>query len=133
MSLLQTMPTLEFIESSSPSKAQIEAFAASLHGDLIQPDDVRYDKARAVWNGMINRHPALVARCANVDDVVSSVLFARQYNLTVAVRGGGHNVAGHGTCYGGLVIDMSPMNEVVVDPQARIARAGGGATIDHLD
>jgi hypothetical protein len=133
MSLLQTMPTLEFIESSGPSQAQIEAFAASLHGELIRPDDPQYDEARAVWNGMINRHPALIARCANVDDVVSSVLFARRHNLMVAVRGGGHNVAGHGTCYGGLVIDLSPMKEVVVDPQARIARAEGGATIDDLD
>jgi FAD/FMN-containing dehydrogenase len=109
------------------------AFANELEGDLIRPGDAGYDKARAVWNGMIDRYPLLIARCATVADVVTAVHFARHNNLPLAVRGGGHNVAGYGTLDDGLVIDLSPMNRVEVDPEARIARAQGGATIGDLD
>lgn len=118
---------------SGLDEAQVRAFAARLGGQLIRPGDEAYDEARAVWNGMIDRYPALIARCAGVDDVVASVNFARENELPVAVRGGGHNVAGHGTCDGGLVIDLSLMKEVQVDPEARRAIAGGGATIADLD
>ena len=111
-----------------------EAFEAELHGDLITPEDLDYDDARAVWNGMIDKHPAVIARCQGVADVISAVEFAREHDLLVAVRGGGHNVAGHATCDGGIVIDLSPMNWVDVDPEARTVRVGGGATwrdVDH--
>ena len=105
-----------------------------LRGQLIRPGDADYDDARAVWNGMIDRRPALIARCAAVADVVAAVNFAREHNLALAVRGGGHNVAGHATVDDGLVIDLSPMNQIEVDPDsaARHARQGG-ATWGEVD
>jgi FAD/FMN-containing dehydrogenase len=120
-------------EDTRLSEAQIQAFAAGLTGQLIRPGDPDYDTARAVWNGMIDRYPALIARCAGVDDVIAAVHFAREHNLPVAVRGGGHNVAGHGTCDDGLVIDLSPMKGISVDPDARVAQAEGGVTWGELD
>lgn len=104
----------------------VQLFAASLRGRLIGAADPDYHAARAVWNGMIDRHPALIARCAGTDDVVKAVDFARTHGLLVSVRGGGHNVAGSAVCDGGLVIDLSPMKEIHVDPAARtVCRAGG--------
>jgi FAD/FMN-containing dehydrogenase len=111
----------------------IHEFQSRLQGQLIRPGDAQYDDARRVWNGMIDRYPALIARCASVDDVVAAVNFARENDLLVSVRGGGHNVAGHATNDGGLVIDLSPMKQIEVDPQARIARAQGGVTWGELD
>ena len=99
---------------------------ARLHGQLIAPDDEAYDSARRVWNGMINKYPALIVRCVDVSDVVSSIQFARSQHLPVAVRGGGHSYAGKGTCDNGLVIDLSPMKRVQVDPVRRIAQAQAG-------
>ena len=116
-----------------PRREEIEAFGGRLRGRLIGPDDREYDEARAVWNGMIDRRPALIARCADVADVVEAVGFARARGLLVAVRGGGHNVAGLATCDGGLVIDLSPMRAVQVDPAARVARAQGGARWAEVD
>jgi FAD/FMN-containing dehydrogenase len=112
---------------------RIQDFKTRLQGELIRPGDAAYDEARAVWNGMIDRYPAMIARCASVADVVASVNFARQNNLVLAVRGGGHNAAGHATCDDGLVIDLSPMKQVGVDPTRQIVRAGGGTTIADLD
>lgn len=111
----------------------VAKFAAQLQGELIRPQDEGYDLARRVWNGMIDRYPALIARCAGVADVIAAVNFARRHRLTLAVRGGGHNVAGHGACDDGLVIDLSPMQTVTVDAAARISRAEGGATWAHVD
>lgn len=115
------------------SDEAVANFAAQLSGQLIRPEDNEYDVARRVWNGMIDRYPALIARCATVDDVITAVNFARRYQLTPAVRGGGHNVAGHGTCDDGLVIDLSLMNRVTVDAEARVVRAEGGAIWADVD
>src|SRR3954449_5410821 len=113
--------------------AAVEELAAGFAGTLIQPGDGEYDEARRVWNGMFDRHPALVARCTSTADVVAAVNFARDNGMTVAVRGGGHSAAGYGTCDDGLVIDLSGMRNVDVDPAARTARAGGGATWGDFD
>lgn len=112
---------------------EIAAFRGRLTGSLYGPDDPNYEAARSVWNGMIDRRPALIARCIGVADVVEAVKFARQHDLLVAVRGGGHNVAGTGTVDGGLVIDLSPMKAIRVDPAMRMARAEGGANWGELD
>jgi FAD/FMN-containing dehydrogenase len=115
------------------NREAVETLAAQLQGELIRPEDKAYDQARRVWNGMIDRYPALIARCTSVADVQTALAFARTHELTLAVRGGGHNVAGHATCDDGLVIDLSPMNEVTVDPDARTARVGGGAIWADVD
>jgi FAD/FMN-containing dehydrogenase len=107
--------------------------ASQLHGDGILPGDPDYDEARRVWNGMIDRRPAVVARCRGVADVVDCVRFAADHNMVLAVRGGGHNVAGFGTCDGGLVLDLSAMRGVRVDLGRRTVRAEGGATWADLD
>ena len=104
-----------------------------LRGQLVRPADDGYDKARLVWNGMVDKRPALIARCAGVADVITAVSFARTQSLPVAVRGGGHNVAGSGVCDDGLVIDLSLMNSVRVDPGRGTVRADGGVTIRQLD
>ena len=111
----------------------VQTFAASLRGRLIGASDAGYDAARAVWNGMIDRRPALIACCAGTDDVVTAVTFAHSRGLLVAVRGGGHNVAGNAVCDGGLVIDLSPMKEIHVDPARRTAHAQAGVTWGELD
>jgi FAD/FMN-containing dehydrogenase len=100
---------------------------------LLTPSDPGYDVARAVWNGAIDRRPALIARCADADDVAAALALARERGLEVAVRGGGHGVAGWAVCDGGLVIDLSPMRAVAVDARARTARAGGGVLWGELD
>jgi FAD/FMN-containing dehydrogenase len=107
--------------------------AATLQGELLRPGDEAYDPARALWNGMIDRRPAFVARCAGVEDVVACVAYAREHDLPLAVRGGGHGVAGHALCDGGLVIDLSAMRAVEVDPAERTARAQGGCTLADVD
>jgi len=114
-------------------EAAIRSFEAALRGEVVLPDDERYDAARRVWNGEINRFPALVARCTGVADVVEAVNFAREQDLLVAVRGGAHNAAGNATCDGGIVIDLAEMNGVAVDPIARTVRAGGGAKWIDVD
>ncbi len=98
----------------------------SLHGPVIGPDDEGYDEARSIWNAMIDRRPACIARCTGVADVVAAVGFARERDLLVAVRSGGHGVGGHALCDGGLVIDLSPMKGIRVDPATRTARAEAG-------
>jgi len=120
-------------ENVSIPDAEIAAFEARLAGKLIRPQDAGYDEARAVWNGMIDRYPALIAHCVVTSDVVAAVDFARENNLLIAVRGGGHNVAGHGTCDGGLVIDLSGLKSIEVDEQNRVAFAGGGIVWGELD
>jgi len=112
----------------------VAEFKARLRGELIVPGDAQYEKARQVYNAMIDRHPALIARCADVADVIASVNFARDHNIVLAVRGGGHNAAGLGVCDGGLVIDLSSIRYTHVDPEAGTVRVGGGSTwadVDH--
>jgi FAD/FMN-containing dehydrogenase len=120
-------------EANILGEATLAEFKAALRGQLIGPSDPDYDAARRVWNGLIDKHPKLIARCSTGDDVVRAVQFALSHNLQVAVRGGGHNVAGFGTCDDGLVIDLSPMDQVVVDPTTRTARAQSGATWGKFD
>ena len=98
-----------------------------LSGDLLAPGDHGYDAARSVWNGMIDRHPLAISRCKSAEDVIASVRFAGQQGLPVSIRGGGHNVAGHAVCDGGLMIDLSLMRGVRVSPDARSASVQGGA------
>jgi FAD/FMN-containing dehydrogenase len=111
----------------------VDAFRATLRGPVLQPGDPDYDGARALWNGMIDRRPALIARCAGAADVQAAVAFARQNALPLAVRGGGHNIAGLALCDDGLVIDLSGMRHVLVDPRARRAWVGGGALLSDVD
>lgn len=117
----------------SISDNQIEQFETALRGSVIRPTDPEYDGARAVWNGMIDRHPTLTARCSGVGDVISSVNFARENDLLVAIRGGGHNVAGTAVCDGGLVIDLSEMQGIWVDPDGQSAWVQAGATWGDVD
>ena len=114
-------------------QSAFEKFKAGLRGELLRPGDSGYDDARKIWNGMIDKRPALIARCAGVADVIHSVNFAQANNLVVAVRGGGHNVAGNAVCDGGLVIDLSRMKSVRVDPARRMARAEPGVTWREFD
>ena len=105
----------------------------SLRGELLRPGDETYDETRKVWNGMIDHRPALIARCVGTADVIETVTFARDHDLLVSVRGGGHNIAGKAVCTGGLMIDLSRMRSVAVDPLNRTARVEGGATLGELD
>ena len=114
-------------------EAAIEEFRASLGGELIFPGDPAYDQARTIWNAMIDKHPALIVRCSGVSDVINSVNFARNNNLLVAVRGGGHSFPGNSICDGGLVIDLSLMKGVRVDPDQRTVRAEGGVKWGEFD
>jgi FAD/FMN-containing dehydrogenase len=102
-------------------------------GQIVRPDDPEYDQARIVWNAMADKRPALIARCGGVDDVITAVRFAREQDLVVAVRGGGHSVAGFSTCDGGIVIDLSRMRGVTIDAANRTARLEGGAHLSQLD
>jgi FAD/FMN-containing dehydrogenase len=111
----------------------IESFRSTLRGRLIQPSDPEYDQARTIWNAMIDRRPALIVRCAGAADVRASVGFARDHGLPLAVRGGGHNIGGSALCDDGLVIDLSAMRSVRVDPARRRAWVEGGATLHDFD
>src|SRR5437868_4111439 len=104
----------------------VEQFQAGLRGPLLRPGNDAYDPARKLWNGMFDRKPALIARCSGAADVITAVNFARDHGLHVAVRGGGHSIPGHSVCDGGLLIDLSPMKGIRVDPAARRARAEPG-------
>lgn len=111
----------------------LDAFDDQLHGDVLRRGMEGYDEARSVWNAMIDKYPAAIARCTGAADVIAAVKFARDLDLQLAVHGGGHNVAGKAVCDDGLMIDLSPMNHVRVDPDAKVARAGGGATWGDFD
>jgi FAD/FMN-containing dehydrogenase len=114
-------------------KADIDEFKARFRGDLLLPGDADYDEVRQIWNAMIDRRPALIARCTSPDDVVQGVNFARQHELLVSIRGGGHNIAGNAVCNDGLMIDLSLMKGVRVDPNARRATVEPGCTLADFD
>jgi FAD/FMN-containing dehydrogenase len=111
----------------------ITDFEASLRGKLIQPGNNDYDSARKVYNAMIDKHPALIVQCADIADVINSVNYARENNLLLAIRGGGHNGGGLGICDNGLVIDLSLMNGIHIDPQAKTALVQGGCLLKNVD
>jgi FAD/FMN-containing dehydrogenase len=117
---------------STPAQTARQEMPA-FQGRLIGPDDADYEEARKVYNRMIDKRPALIARCADPDDVAATVRFAADRGMLLAVRGGGHNGAGLGTCDDGVVIDLSPLKEIEVDPQARTVRVGGGCTWGEVD
>jgi FAD/FMN-containing dehydrogenase len=121
------------MSSSTPPESAARKEVAGFEGRLIGPEDANYDEARKVYNAMIDKRPALIAQCAGPDDVTKTLAFARDHDLLVAVRGGGHNGAGLGTCDGGVVIDLSLINGVEVDPEARTVRVGGGSTWGEVD
>jgi FAD/FMN-containing dehydrogenase len=109
------------------AETAVEAFKTKLRGQLLRAGDGAYDDARKLWNGLFDRRPALIARCAGTADVMNAVRFARDHGLQVAVRGGGHSFPGHSVCDGGLVIDLSPMRAIRVDPASRKTQAQAGA------
>jgi FAD/FMN-containing dehydrogenase len=128
-----SMTTSQTTTTTVLGEATIQELKTGLRGEVIRPGDEGYDAARKVWNGMIDKHPALIVRCAGVADVIAAVQFARSQHLLVAVRGGGHNVTGNATCDGGLVIDLSRMKGMRVDPEARTVRAQAGLTWGEFD
>jgi FAD/FMN-containing dehydrogenase len=114
-------------------RAAVRELGDSLSGPVMLSGHPQYDAARTIWNGMHDKRPALIARCLDSDDVSQAISFARDNNLLVAVRGGGHSWPGHSVCDGGMMIDLSQMNTVTIDAAARRARAGGGALLNTLD
>ena len=134
---------LERFQNASEGKLEIDggfnatgschSIKAQFRGQLIEPTDACYDEARKVYNAMISRKPRLIAKCADVADVITAVRFGRHHDMRVSIRGGGHNAGGLGVCDDGLVIDLSPIKYVHVDPAARTVRVGGGCTWGDVD
>jgi FAD/FMN-containing dehydrogenase len=118
---------------SAITKAKIDEFKTQFQGDVVLPGDTGYDEVRQIWNAMIDRRPALIARCTRPEDVVQAVKFARKESLLVSIRGGGHNIAGNAVCDNGLMIDLSAMKGVRVDAKARRATVEPGCTLGDFD
>jgi FAD/FMN-containing dehydrogenase len=117
----------------SLNESDVSAFRSGLKGRLLYAGDDGYDDARTIWNAMIDRHPAMIVQPDNVVDIVSAVNFARENELLLCVKGGGHNIAGNAVCDGGLMIDLSGMNSVTIDKERRIAQVGPGAKLADFD
>ncbi len=115
------------------SRADADALDRAMNGAVLRPASDGYDEARTIWNAMIDRRPSLIARCESTADVKHAVDFARDHALVLSIRGGGHNIAGNAVCDDGLMIDLSRMNSVRVDPEARTAAVGPGATLGDVD
>src|SRR5512143_3221855 len=114
-------------------QTNIDEFKARFRGDVLLPGDAGYNDVRQIWNAMIDRRPGLIARCTSPEDVVQAVRFARKHNLLVSIRGGGHNIAGNAVCNDCLMIDLSLMRKVKVDPNARRATVEPGCTLADFD
>jgi FAD/FMN-containing dehydrogenase len=125
--------TENIAQGGKPVESALVSLRETLRGKMLRPGDMEYDATRGIWNGMIDRRPSLIVRCRGVADVIAAVNFAREHGLLVAVRGGGHGVAGHAVCDGGVMIDLSGMRSVRVDPEARCAWVQGGATWGDVD
>ncbi len=119
--------------STKVSKADLEKFESSLRGNLLRPENKGYDEARTIWNAMIDKKPAIIAQCAGVADVIQAVNFAREHNLLTAIRSIGHNIAGNAICDDGLVIDLSQMRSMRVDPVTKRAHVEPGITLGDFD
>jgi hypothetical protein len=126
-------PRLRRRDGVAVDKGLIAAFQKDFHGQVVQPGDASYDTARRIWNASIDKHPGLIARCLGAADIVHAVKFARKNDLLVAVRSGGHNVAGRALCDDGIVIDLSAMKGIFVDPHLRTVRVQAGATLGDVD
>src|SRR5436305_6707115 len=116
-------------EMARPSEEVCSSLHQRFKGDLLRPGNSAYEEARVVWNGMVARKPGLIARCADLSDVQNAIRAASETGILTAIRCGGHSLAGFSTCDGGLVIDLSRMRQVTVDPQARRARIAGGCLL----
>jgi FAD/FMN-containing dehydrogenase len=127
------MTTLQATNINALNPTNINALKAGIRGTVIVPGDEMYESARTIWNATIDRHPAVVVRCANVSDVVTAVNYARDNKLPLAIRSGGHNIAGNAMCDDGLVIDLSQMKAAHVEPAARRVTVEAGATLGDLD
>lgn len=114
-------------------KDNIDEFKTHFQGEVLLPDDAGYDEVRQVWNAMIDRKPALIARCTSTEDVMQAIQFGRTHNLLISIRGGGHNIAGNAVCDDGLMIDLSLMKDVQVDVTTRTASVGPGCTLADFD
>src|SRR3712207_1892129 len=119
--------------ASPLSVPAVAAFRACLDGEALTPADPGYDDARRVWNAMVDKRPALIARCSSADDIAAAVRFAREQDLTISIRGGGHNVAGLAVSDGGLMIDCTPMKGIAIDPETLTARAEPGVLWGEFD
>ena len=131
MSIVEVADRAEAL--TTVDSAAVDALGADLRGTVVLPGQAGYDEARTVWNAMIDRRPALAVRCMGAADVIRSIRFARKHDLALAVRGGGHNIAGNAVCDGGLLVDLSPMRSVWVDAMSGRARVGPGATLGDFD
>ena len=125
--------TTETVATTTLDEQAVESFIAGVRGPVLRPGDARYDDARAIWNALIDRRPALIVQCTGAADVVDAVNFAREHNLLLSIKAGAHGVAGNAVNDGGLVIDLSQMNGVHVDPETQTVRAQGGATWGDAD
>jgi hypothetical protein len=129
------MPTHPLVDTVGVEvdAARLQAFTSSFRGAVIRAGDAQYDVARRIWNASIDKYPGLIARCTGLADVIAAVRFARENRLLVAIRGGGHNVGGRAVCDGGMVIDLSGMKGIHVDPEAKRVRAQPGVLLAELD
>src|SRR3954452_20737037 len=118
---------------ASLDDATVESFKEALHGQLLRPGSAGFEDARHVWNALIDKRPALIVRCADPEDVRRSIGFAREQAMPLSIKGGGHGVACKAVADGGLMLDLSPLADIQVDPSRRTARVGGGATWGAFD